>query len=66
MVDVRSRAFTTDLKTAITEVGARGAAARVVFLEAAEDTLVRRFDSERRLHPLQGTGRVTRRHRGRA
>jgi UPF0042 nucleotide-binding protein len=31
----------------------------VVFLEAADDMLVRRFDSERRPHPLQGTGRVT-------
>jgi RNase adapter protein RapZ len=59
VVDVRSRAFSTDLKSAITEVSARGAAARVVFLEAAEDTLVRRFDSERRPHPLQGAGRVT-------
>jgi UPF0042 nucleotide-binding protein len=59
VVDVRSRAFTTDLKSAISDLGARGAAARVVFLEAAEDTLVRRFDSERRPHPLQGSGRVT-------
>ncbi len=59
VVDVRSRAFSTDLKSAITEVSARGAAARVVFLEAAEDTLVRRFDSERRPHPLQGADRVT-------
>jgi UPF0042 nucleotide-binding protein len=59
VVDVRSRAFSTDLKSAISELGARGATARVVFLEAAEDTLVRRFDSERRPHPLQGTGRVT-------
>jgi RNase adapter protein RapZ len=59
VVDVRSRAFSTDLKSAITELGARGAAARVVFLEAAEDSLVRRFDSERRPHPLQGTARVT-------
>jgi RNase adapter protein RapZ len=59
VVDVRSRAFSTDLKSAITEVGARGASARVVFLEAAEDSLVRRFDSERRPHPLQGSGRVT-------
>ncbi len=59
VVDVRSRAFSTDLKSAITDLGVRGATARVVFLEAAEDTLVRRFDSERRPHPLQGTGRVT-------
>ncbi len=59
VVDVRSRAFSTDLKSAITDLGARGATARVVYLEAAEDTLVRRFDSERRPHPLQGGGRVT-------
>ena len=59
VVDVRSRAFSTDLKSAINDLGARGATARVVFLEAAEDTLVRRFDSERRPHPLQGAGRVT-------
>src|ERR1700683_914771 len=59
VVDVRSRAFSTDLKSAINDLGVRGATARVVFLEAAEDTLVRRFDSERRPHPLQGSGRVT-------
>jgi RNase adapter protein RapZ len=59
VVDVRSRAFSTDLKTAINDLSVRGATARVVFLEAAEDTLVRRFDSERRPHPLQGTDRVT-------
>ena len=59
VVDVRSRAFSTDLKSAISDLGARGATARVVYLEAGEDTLVRRFDSERRPHPLQGTGRVT-------
>jgi UPF0042 nucleotide-binding protein len=59
VVDVRSRAFSSDLKSAVSELAARGAAARIVFLEASEDTLVRRFDSERRPHPLQGTGRVT-------
>src|SRR5579872_4634785 len=59
VIDFRSRAFSTDLKSAVSELAARGAAARILFLEAAEDTLVRRFDSERRPHPLQGTGRVT-------
>jgi len=59
VVDIRSRAFSTDLKSAIHELGTRGASAQIVFLEAAEDTLVRRFDSERRPHPLQGSGRVT-------
>ena len=58
VIDFRSLAFSTDLKSAVSELAARGAAARIVFLEAADDTLVRRFDSERRPHPLQGTGRV--------
>ncbi len=58
VVDVRSRAFTTDLKSSIDGLGVRGVAPRIVFLEAADDTLVRRFDSVRRPHPLQGNGRV--------
>src|ERR1700719_2794527 len=59
VIDFRSLAFSTDLKSGVSELAARGAAARIVFLEAGADTLVRRFDSERRPHPLQGTGRVT-------
>ncbi len=58
VVDVRSRAFSTDLKSAIGELDARGVHPYVVFLEASDDTLVRRFDSVRRPHPLQETGRV--------
>jgi UPF0042 nucleotide-binding protein len=58
VVDVRSRAFSTDLKSAISELGVRGVTPQVVFLEASDDTLVRRFDSVRRPHPLQGAGRV--------
>ncbi|HEY3735383.1 MAG TPA: RNase adapter RapZ [Streptosporangiaceae bacterium] len=59
VVDVRSRAFTTDLNAATSVLAVRGAAPRVVFLEAADDTLVRRFDSVRRPHPLQRDGGVT-------
>jgi UPF0042 nucleotide-binding protein len=33
--------------------------ARVVFLEASDDELVRRFENNRRAHPLQGDGRPT-------
>jgi UPF0042 nucleotide-binding protein len=58
VVDVRSRAFTTDLSSAIDGLSARKVAPRIVFLEASDDTLVRRFDSVRRPHPLQGNGRV--------
>ncbi|MGO9782267.1 MAG: RNase adapter RapZ [Streptosporangiaceae bacterium] len=58
VVDVRSRAFTTDLKSSIDGLGARGVAPRIVFLEAADETLIRRFDNVRRPHPLQADGRV--------
>jgi UPF0042 nucleotide-binding protein len=58
VVDVRSRAFTTDLYTAIEDLEARGGQPRVVFLEAGDDELVRRFESVRRPHPLQGDGRL--------
>ncbi|HXZ76676.1 MAG TPA: RNase adapter RapZ, partial [Streptosporangiaceae bacterium] len=58
VTDVRSRAFSSDLQSAITELATRGVRPRVVFLEAADDTLVRRFESVRRPHPLQEDGRV--------
>jgi UPF0042 nucleotide-binding protein len=58
VVDVRSRAFSFDLKSAISALGTRGVTPRVIFLEASDDTLVRRFESVRRPHPLQGSGRV--------
>jgi UPF0042 nucleotide-binding protein len=58
VVDVRSRAFSTDLKSAISDLHARGVRPFVVFLEAADETLVRRFDSVSRPHPMQEGGRV--------
>jgi UPF0042 nucleotide-binding protein len=59
VVDVRSRAFSTDLKSAITELNALGANPYVVFLEASDETLVRRFENVRRPHPLQENGRIS-------
>jgi RNase adapter protein RapZ len=58
VVDVRSRAFSTDLKSALTELDSIGAHPYVVFLEANDEALVRRFDNVRRPHPLQENGRV--------
>ena len=58
VVDIRSRAFSTDLKSAIGDLHARGVRPYVVFLEASDQTLVRRFDSVSRPHPLQEGGRV--------
>jgi UPF0042 nucleotide-binding protein len=58
VVDVRSRAFSTDLKSVITGLEATGTRPYVVFMEAGDDTLVRRFESVRRPHPLQDSGRI--------
>jgi RNase adapter protein RapZ len=58
VVDVRSRAFSTDLKSALAELDAIGAHPYVVFFEASDETLVRRFENVRRPHPLQESGRV--------
>ncbi|PWW56990.1 RNase adapter RapZ [Actinokineospora spheciospongiae] len=58
VMDVRSRAFTEDLSAIIKDLDARGYKPRVLFLEATDDVLVRRFESVRRGHPLQGEGRL--------
>jgi UPF0042 nucleotide-binding protein len=58
VVDVRSRAFTSDLASAIDTLSRRGTAPRILFLEASDDELVRRFENVRRPHPLQGDGRL--------
>jgi RNase adapter protein RapZ len=58
VIDIRSRAFSTDLKSVIGDLNARGMRLYVVFLEASDETLVRRFDSVSRPHPLQEGGRV--------
>jgi UPF0042 nucleotide-binding protein len=58
VMDVRSRAFSSDLRGVIRDLSDRGMRARVLFLEAADDVLVRRFENVRRAHPMQGDGRL--------
>ncbi|WP_261556334.1 RNase adapter RapZ [Frankia tisae] len=58
VVDVRGRAFFSDLRAAIAALDARGMHPRMLFLEASDDALIRRFDHVRRPHPLQGEERV--------
>lgn len=58
VMDVRSRAFSSDLRGVIRELAERGLRLRVLFLEARDDVLVRRFEAVRRAHPLQGDGRL--------
>jgi UPF0042 nucleotide-binding protein len=59
VMDVRSRAFSTDLRQVIRDLADRQMRPRVIFLEAADDVLVRRFENVRREHPLQGEGRIS-------
>ena len=59
VVDVRSRDFFADLQAAMSALTQQGNPPRVLFLEAGDDVLVRRFESSRRPHPLQEAGRVS-------
>src|SRR5258708_13065993 len=56
VVDIRSRAFSTDLKSAITELDAIGAHPFGVFLDASHEPPLPRFDNVRRPHPLHEHG----------
>jgi UPF0042 nucleotide-binding protein len=58
IVDVRSQGFSTDLKSAISALAARGVSPQVVFLEASDSALVQRFENVRRPHPMQGPGTI--------
>ena len=58
VMDVRSRAFSADLRSVLKDLDARGYKPRLLFLEAADPVLVRRFEQVRRSHPLQGDGRL--------
>lgn len=51
-VDVRERVFFTDLVGTLERVRALGYAIRLLFLEARDEVLIRRFSESRRPHPL--------------
>jgi UPF0042 nucleotide-binding protein len=55
IVDIRGRDFFSELREIIQALRT-GVSVRVVFLDATDAVLVRRFESVRRPHPLQGNG----------
>jgi UPF0042 nucleotide-binding protein len=55
-VDVREGAYLSRLLDIIRELRTRGHAVEVLFLEASEEALVRRYHETRRRHPLAGDG----------
>lgn len=58
VVDVRGGKFFDDTATALAQLRQQGIDVRVLFLEANDVALVRRFESNRRAHPLQGNERL--------
>lgn len=56
--DVRSRTFFAELSAALDALQSSGTMFRILFLEAADRTLVKRFKETRRRHPLAQTGSV--------
>ena len=59
VIDVRSGEFVDDLVAALAELREMGASTRVLFLDAADDVLVRRYEATRRKHPLAAGDRVS-------
>ncbi len=58
VIDVRGREFFGDLSSALSEVAEIGVSRQVLFVDASDEALVRRFESTRRPHPLQGNDRI--------
>ena len=58
VVDVRTKGFFGNLTHSLDALATRGLRPSLVFLDATDETLVRRFESVRRPHPLQGEGRL--------
>ena len=58
VLDVRTREFFEQLPTMFSDLSALGTLPEILFLEAADDIIVRRQESVRRPHPLQGDGRL--------
>lgn len=55
VVDVRGRNLFADVQATVAKLRKK-ASVRIVFLEATNEALVRRYESVRRPHPLQGDG----------
>lgn len=56
VIDVRGGEFFADFSQALDELRQEGVAYEILFLEASDDALVRRFKESRRPHPLSGVG----------
>ena len=58
VVDIRSREFFDDMNSALEDLKAMNVPYEIVFMEASDDTLIRRYKETRRSHPLAPSGRI--------
>ncbi|MEG0133217.1 MAG: RNase adapter RapZ [Clostridium sp.] len=58
VIDIRGRTFFDDLKESLSALDKDGYVYEVVFLEATEEALVKRYKESRRKHPLAPDGRI--------
>ena len=58
IIDVRGGEFFSELEENLALLGGKAVVVRVLYLEANDSTLVKRFEQVRRPHPLQGDGTI--------
>ena len=58
VIDVRGGEFFEDLTKSLADLAERNINRRILFVDASDEALVRRFESTRRPHPLQGPDRI--------
>ncbi|WP_033516388.1 RNase adapter RapZ [Bifidobacterium cuniculi] len=58
VIDVRSRDYFADLNAVLSHLDDLGVRTRILFLDADDDVLVKRYESVRRPHPLQHGNRL--------
>lgn len=58
VIDVRGKALFHDMKETLAALEASGVEFSVLFLEASDQSLVARYEHQRRPHPLQAGGRI--------
>lgn len=58
VIDVRSREYFDDLSAVLSHLDDLGVKTRILFLDASNDVLIKRYESVRRPHPLQHGNRL--------
>ena len=58
VIDVRGGEFFDDLTKSLSDLAERNINRRILFVDASDESLVRRFESTRRPHTLQGPDRI--------